>query len=195
MWEKYKTNIVEIFGIILLIIAIVFTSVIAVQNGNEVSALEEQLRESRTYCTNLEGQLEDAAMTIISLKDENMDLVHTNQELTGMVADLTNEEYEYRYLGKFEITFYCGENYEHICGSGNGITSTGAKVTVGVTIAVDTNILPYGSEVYIAGHGYRIAQDCGSAVNGNHIDIFVSTHAEAMALGKQYRDVWIIVKK
>lgn len=39
-------------------------------------------------------------------------------------------------------------------------------------MAVDPSVIPYGSEVLINGHVY-IAEDCGGAVKGNVIDIFV----------------------
>lgn len=71
----------------------------------------------------------------------------------------------WEYIGEFKITFYwLSENGRS--------TSTGAIATEGRTIAVDPNIIPYGTEVLIDGHIY-IAEDCGGAVKGNVIDIFV----------------------
>ena len=71
----------------------------------------------------------------------------------------------WEYMGEFKITFYwLSENSRS--------TSTGAIATEGRTIAVDPNIIPYGTEVLIDGHIY-IAEDCGGAVKGNVIDIFV----------------------
>ena len=43
-------------------------------------------------------------------------------------------------------------------------------------------MLPYGSQVVIDGVVYTV-EDCGSGVKGNHIDIFFSTHAKALAYG------------
>lgn len=71
----------------------------------------------------------------------------------------------WKYIGEFKITYYwLSENGRS--------TSTGAIATEGRTIAVDPNVIPYGSEVLINGHVY-IAEDCGGAVKGNVIDIFV----------------------
>ena len=91
------------------------------------------------------------------------------------------------------ITFYCCEEYPHICGTGTGITASGRRVTPYVSCAVDTSIIPLGSTVMIEYNGemvYLRADDTGPAVNGNHIDIAVSGHQEALSLGVKTADVW-----
>lgn len=71
----------------------------------------------------------------------------------------------WKYIGDFKVTYYwLSENGRS--------TSTGAIATEGRTIAVDPSVIPYGSEVLINGHVY-VAEDCGGAVKGNVIDIFV----------------------
>ena len=79
-------------------------------------------------------------------------------------------------------TAYCP--CEKCCGKCDGITATGTKATAGRTIAVDPSIIPYGTEVVIAGNTY-IAEDCGGAIKGNAVDIFFDTHEEALTFGKQ----------
>lgn len=69
-------------------------------------------------------------------------------------------------------------------------TATGAVATAGRTIAVDPSVIPYGTEVIINGHTY-IAEDCGSAVKGNIIDLFFDTHAEVDAWGKRELTAYI----
>lgn len=84
------------------------------------------------------------------------------------------------------ITHYCVEKYEHICGEGHGITYTGVPVTAGWTCAVDSSVIPYGSEVMVD-YGDRVefykAQDKGGWIKGNHIDLAVETHELADQLG------------
>lgn len=91
------------------------------------------------------------------------------------------------------ISAYCKENYPHICNDGESIyTSTGTVATVGRTIAVDPNIVPYGTAVEIEGVGIRIAEDCGGAIKGNRIDLLFETHQEALEWGVQTRKVTIL---
>lgn len=91
-------------------------------------------------------------------------------------------------LGVLELTAYCA--CEDCCGKADGITSTGTKATAGRTIAVDPNIIPYGSKVVINGHTY-IAEDCGGSINGNRIDVYFDTHTEAKNFGRKQAEVFI----
>ena len=91
------------------------------------------------------------------------------------------------------ITFYCCEERPHICGTGTGITASGRRVTPYVSCAVDTDIIPLGSTIMIEYNGemvYLSADDTGPAVEGDHIDIAVKGHSEALSLGVQTADIW-----
>ncbi len=84
-------------------------------------------------------------------------------------------------IGTFTITAYCGCKK---CSGGSNKTASGTTPTEGRTIAADTSILPYGTQVVIDGIVYTV-EDCGSGVKGNHIDIFFSTHEKALAFGRK----------
>lgn len=91
------------------------------------------------------------------------------------------------------ITFYCCEERPHICGTGTGITASGRRVTPYVSCAVDTDIIPLGSTIMIEYNGemvYLRADDTGPAVKGDHIDIAVKEHQEALSLGVKTADIW-----
>ena len=55
---------------------------------------------------------------------------------------------------------------------------------------VDTEIIPFGTVLVIDGHEY-IAEDTGSAVKGQIIDIYFSTHEAAREYGVQYKTIYI----
>lgn len=66
-----------------------------------------------------------------------------------------------------------------------GITASGTKVTEGRTIAVDPKVIPIGWWVYIEGIGFRRAEDKGSAVKGNKIDVYYESEKKALKFGKK----------
>lgn len=90
-------------------------------------------------------------------------------------------------LGDFIATAYCP--CVECCEKTDGITATGTTATAGRTIAVDPDIIPYGTEVIINGHSY-IAEDCGGAIVGKSVDIFFDTHEEAQQFGVQEVEVF-----
>ncbi len=82
----------------------------------------------------------------------------------------------------FKVTAYC--SCSKCCGSyANGITATGTTVTAGRTIAVDKNVIPLGTTVYINGVPY-VAEDTG--VRGKTIDLYMDSHSAALQWGIQY---------
>lgn len=91
------------------------------------------------------------------------------------------------------ITFYCCEEYPHICGTGTGITASGRRVTPYVSCAVDPDVIPLGSTIMIEYNGemvYLRADDTGSFIQGNRLDIAVLEHQEALELGIKTADIW-----
>ena len=79
---------------------------------------------------------------------------------------------------------------------GYGKTATGTTVTEGRTIAVDPKVVPLGWWVYIDGIGFRRAEDTGSAIKGNVIDVYFEngTYANRFGLKRGYT-VYVIGPK
>mgnify|MGYP001318655512 CR=1 FL=1 len=95
-------------------------------------------------------------------------------------------------LGEFKVTAYCP--CAECCGKwADGYTSTGTKATEGRTIAVDTDVIPYGTTVIIDGNEY-IAEDCGYVIKGKCIDIYFDEHKQAVEFGVKYKEVIIKVE-
>ena len=98
-------------------------------------------------------------------------------------------------LGEFKLTAYCP--CEKCCGvwannrpDGIVYTASGEKAEAGKTIAVDPDVIPYGTEVKIGGHTY-IAQDTGGAIKGNKIDVYYAEHSAALKHGVKYVEVMV----
>jgi len=74
----------------------------------------------------------------------------------------------------------------------HGITYTGAPAEAYRTAAVDPEVIPLGSWLYIEGLGWWKAEDTGNLVKGHHVDICVSSRDEAKDWGRRRLKVWCI---
>lgn len=91
-------------------------------------------------------------------------------------------------IGVYKITGYC--SCSKCCGKATGRTASGTIATAGRTVAA-SSALPYGTKVNINGHTYTV-EDRGGAIKGNKIDIYFSSHAQALAWGVKYLPVEVI---
>ena len=94
---------------------------------------------------------------------------------------------EFEEIGTFTLTAYCA--CPKCCGNSKGITASGTHCQEGRTVAVDPKLIPYGTTLKINDHIY-VAEDCGSAIKGKHIDIYFEDHQEALDFGKQKATVY-----
>lgn len=93
---------------------------------------------------------------------------------------------EYSGVLTMEATAYTG--WDPGC---TGITAMGLAATHGV-VAVDPDVIPLGTRLYIPGYGPAIAGDTGGAIIGNRIDLCMDSYDEAMAFGRRYVTVYIM---
>lgn len=147
-----------------------------------LSQTNKDLKEENKRLNNMLSQYQ---ILIRSLRDEN-------ESLKNSIEEVSDEGEVREYIGEYTLTYYCKESDCRICGGG-GKTASGTQVTPYRSVAVDPKVIPLGTKLYIEGVGYRIAEDTGSAVKGNKIDINVTTHSEALQLGKKHGvKVWIV---
>ena len=73
-----------------------------------------------------------------------------------------------------------------------GITSSGTEARRG-TLAADISRYPFGTRVEIPGYGFGRVEDTGSAIKGDHMDLWFSSHEDALRWGKQKKlvRVWL----
>lgn len=73
------------------------------------------------------------------------------------------------------------------------ITATGIDLRENSqVIAVDPNVIPLGSKVYVEGYGEAIAGDTGSAIIGNRIDLHMESMDQSFAWGIQEVELTIL---
>ena len=72
-----------------------------------------------------------------------------------------------------------------------GITASGMRVRHGV-VAVDRNVIPLGTMLYVENYGFAIAADVGGAIRGNKIDLCMYNIEDARRFGRRHVNVWIL---
>lgn len=178
--EKRKRERNVALAIMLLAVAVIFALVMACGNAkaeeNYVIVPVEVITHEPVVCeqpespeTN-ENELIEQALLENATKIENVTLTH------------------YCICKKC-----CGKSPDD---PGYGITASGRKATPYVSVAVDPDVIPLGSDVLVDyGDGdikYYRADDTGGAVKSNHIDLCVSDHQEALNLGVKTVTVWVV---
>ncbi|MCT2534325.1 ubiquitin-like domain-containing protein [Aquibacillus koreensis] len=86
-------------------------------------------------------------------------------------------------------------NWDCASCSGRGFTATGYNLKANPNekvVAVDPNVIPLGTRVWVEGYGYAIARDTGGAIKGNRIDIHLPTLAQASSYGRKTVKVKIL---
>lgn len=76
-------------------------------------------------------------------------------------------------------------------GNGDGVTSIGKIPREGRTVAVDPDIIPYGTKLTINGESGYVAEDTGGDIRGYRLDIFMDDYSRAIKFGR--RDVKVEV--
>ena len=88
----------------------------------------------------------------------------------------------------YKVTAYC--SCAKCCGKTTGTTASGTTATPGRTAAASAKFA-FGTKLNIGGHVYTV-EDRGGAINGNRIDIYVGSHAEALQWGVRYLTVNVV---
>lgn len=99
-----------------------------------------------------------------------------------------------KYLGRFYITHYCP--CARCCGAGGGkVTASGTRPTAGRTVGVNPRLIKYGTQLQIGKQRGYVAEDTGGGIGWQHLDIFCSTHQEALNAGVGWEKVWAVSYK
>lgn len=113
-----------------------------------------------------------------------------NGVLTPGIVRTNGKIYYFDSKGKLTHT---GKSYTSNASaySGHSTTATGQKPRFG-TIAVDPKVIPYGTKVYIPYFDkVFVANDCGGAIKGTKIDIYMNSSKECYKFGR--RNIEIVV--
>lgn len=71
------------------------------------------------------------------------------------------------------------------------LTYVGTTVRKGV-VAVDPRVIPMGTKLWVEGYGYAVAEDQGSAIKGNRVDLAFNDYTTAKNYGIQDVKVFVL---
>lgn len=155
----------------------------------ESQAMEQQAKktEVKAATTNTVEQKND-----VTVKEEKSEEAVSNSTQNNNQNNNSNES------AKTEETTSSNNNSGRLMTvnasaySGHTITATGTTPKWG-TIAVDPSVIPYGTKVYIPKFDMVFtAEDCGGAIKGNKIDIFMNSESECTTFGRQNIEIQIL---
>lgn len=193
-----KKHINPSFILLLFTIALALALVASlIVNQGTLKKLDEtiSLLDQANQAVRQSNELADSAISELNeLKEQNEQVV-TEDDTTAQ------EPYE---VFEAKVTAYCScpkccgiWSKDHPSRQGTDYeqhTTSGTIPVAGRTVAVDPDIIPLGSKILIDGHEY-IAEDTGSGVKGNHIDIYFDSHEEALEWGVRTLEVQVFENK
>ena len=133
--------------------------------------------------------------TILEHPVDRIVAVGTGENVVTTSADLYIGE-DYIILPTGEVLTYTHSQtfkasaYTHMDEGCDMTTATGTTVHWG-TVAVDPTVIPYGTRMFIMNqdgsfvYGISTAEDCGGAIKGDRVDLYMPTLSQAFDYGRQ----------
>jgi len=161
-----------VIGVIIGLVLIIFDM------GAEINALTHKVDKLTAANVGLKADNK-------TLSEDCMFYLHKIDSLRAEKVTITSKSTSLKSIGTFEVTYYTtGEK------GVTGITKTGTVATAKRTIAVDPEVVPLGTKVYINGIGERTAEDVGGLIKGRRIDVFVDGPSDIPSVGRLKAKVW-----
>ncbi|MBN2469852.1 MAG: DUF348 domain-containing protein [Anaerolineae bacterium] len=133
------------------------------------------------------SHIEDAPRVVASPTDE---IIAYGTRIVIRTLDSADGPLEYWRVIRMLATSYTPATSSKPPDAPNyGIASTGIPVEKGI-VAVDPEVIPYFTQVYVPGYGTGLAADTGGAVNGRRIDLGYSD--DDLVLWYSWVDVYLL---
>lgn len=182
---------IKIINVTIIIIISVVIGILKINSSNK-----NELPKESNIKSNTEFEIQTEIFTVEEILHQ---IEKTSENVTEEATEQSTEQPKIVSLGTFKITAYC--SCEKCCGQWalnrpNNVVygASGAELIADYSVAVDTDLIPYGEKIIINNREY-IAHDCGGAIQGNRIDIYMSSHEKALQWGVQNLEVFKVVGK
>ncbi len=200
--KESNTNIEELENDIILIEQIAYAAGKSVEETTvNVIENEEVLEENAQK--EIEERLQKS-VEMVSRSGTRENTITEQKYVSYRELAEDNPPTEYKEVIGATATAYC--LCQKCCGKlpshpSYGYTASGLRIVPGTgmkVIAVDPNVIPLGTKVYIDGlngawdYGNAIAADTGSAIKNLTIDLYMDTHAEALSWGRRSVNIYVV---
>ena len=161
------------------------TAIAVDENGQIKLSQEDEL--IKEFAAVVENSLkEDLTATVEEPFAENSTVEVIEETPPENVVETSRGYETYSQVMGMEATAYLPTD-----GSAEGITAMGIPATYGI-VAVDPDIIPLGTRVYIPGYGEALAADTGGAIYGYRIDLCMEDYCQAMDFGRRTVTVFVL---
>ncbi|HWR39810.1 MAG TPA: 3D domain-containing protein [Patescibacteria group bacterium] len=106
--------------------------------------------------------------------------------VSALNREVTIKPVQYKKRLDMEASAYTAEDP----GSGH-YTKRGNRLRKGL-VAVDPRVIPLGTRLYVEGYGYAVADDIGSAIKGEKIDLAYDNRQNALQFGRHPVMVYVL---
>lgn len=146
---------------------------------------QEGWRERVYQVTYWQGQPVDRTLVSVITHDPVPEVLLQGTKVAWRKLVRTEGEFDYCLRKKMFATSYDGN-----CRGCNGVTYTGTVVRKGVC-AVDPEVIPLGSKLYVEGYGLCRAEDIGGLIKGDRIDLGFADVSEGF-WSARWTDVYLL---
>ena len=158
------------------------------QVGQVVLAIQAMLRELQLYNLQMGGSCgpgTEAAVKAFERRHHKTERGVVDEVLYNLMKDESKLDFaKFQHRAVMDTTAYSSEDP----GLGE-YTAPGARVQKGV-IAVDPDIIPLGTMVYVLDYGYALAADIGGDIQGYILDLAFDSHQDALDWGSRETTVY-----
>lgn len=157
--------------------------------GDQVAKIQQLLADTGFYAGTIDGKYGPKTQTAVEVFQKRYSLPVTGTVDRPMIDALQRAKGtpdRYRRVINMEASAYTTQD------PGNGShTYRGNQLRKGL-VAVDPKVIPLGARLYVEGYGYAIADDTGSYIQGNRIDLAYENRKEALQFGRRTVPVYVL---
>ena len=169
---------------------LVSNTISTVESSDSISQLKDALNTLTGILPQLNSNyaisLVEESISNAKYKIDSLESAKASTSEDGSSLDVSGSNSEYLSTYSMSATAY----------TGHGLTALGLKPVRNPnglsTVAVDPNVIPLGSKVFVEGYGYAIASDTGGAIKGNKIDLYFNTVADCYSFGRRTVTVHVV---